>query len=320
MNFGDVTDWFIPENSPQSGRIYPGQLPVPKDLFDAVVLLRDKARKASGLSRDYRIDHDDVMFRGHRQVTIEGVLHILRRVSTETPDIANLGFPNEVRHILTSPKFGANGGLVLICGEPGMGKSTSMAAIVMNRIRDGAFCLTVEDPPEFSMHGDYPSTRRAGKCVQVPADGASFAGDLRDALRCYPSNVRGSILMVGEVRDSDTAAHILRTAVNGQLVFTTLHAGTRVGAIERLIGMAIDSMGPEEAKGLLSNSIRAVIVQRLHDGHLEVEAIFSLSPDSPIAARIKVGNFQLLSSEISQQDTWLRNNMLISRIMNGGKL
>lgn len=316
IDFGAITDWYIPEDLPESAIIYPGAIRIPTEMARTATELRNKARKASGLSKDYRIEHDGFSFRGHRQTTITGILHVLRRTSIDVPDLLNLGLPEEIRRILASEKLGPAGGLVLICGEPGQGKSTTMAALVMHRLRKmGGFCLTVEDPVEFMMHGDHPSyARQPGKCIQVPADNQSFAGDLRDALRCYPSNIRGSMLMVGEIRDSETAAHVLRAAVNGQMVFATMHAGTRIGALERMIGMAIDSMGPEEARGLLSNSLRAITVQRLTDGKLSAEAMFSLNGDSPVGSRIKAGNFQMLSSEIAQQDTWLRNAMLVNRI------
>jgi len=311
-----ATDWFIPENDPSAAVVYPGPVRVADEMLAHAWGLAKITTARSQAGSDFRLEYGGVIFRGHRQATIDGFMQILRRISVDLPDVRQLGLPPEVQELLCHRGLGENGGLVLVCGAPGNGKSTTCAAVLMERVRrHGAFCLTVEDPPEFQLHGDHVDRNgRAGKVVQVPARSRHFADDLRDALRCYPANSRGAMLLVGEVRDADTAAQLLQAAVNGQLVFTTLHAGDPVAALERVLTLAKDSLGNDAARALLAHSLRAVLRQRLVGGRLQATALFSMAPDSPVAARIKSGNLQMLSSEIQQQASYLTTGTLLTRM------
>lgn len=315
----DVTDWYIPDGEPQATRVYPGAAQVSGDLLGHATEIHKiiVARRASGaVARDWRAEYGGVLLRGHTQTTVEGVMHILRRLSRDLPDIDRLGIPDEIRGVLTAPRFGEMGGLVLICGGPGHGKSTTASAAITERVkRTGSFCLCVEDPPEFLLHGDHEAADgRVGKVIQVPAQNESFAEDLRDALRCYPSNARGSMLLIGEIRDSGTAAQALRAAVNGQLVFSTLHASDPIAALERILSLSRDYLGPEESRALLAHSFRGAIEQRLIEGRLRMSFIFSMDSQSPVASRISSGQLRLLVSEIEQQKTFLERGMLMRRL------
>lgn len=320
LTFEDVTDWYIPENEDQQLIVYPGALVAEGDLAVHALNLRQLVQWRQGQEseplRDWRFEYKGLSLRAHRQRTVDGVMYMLRRISTELPDLNKLGLPSDVLRLMTNPAFGEMGGLVLVSGGPGQGKSTTCAAILVERVRKfGYFCLTVEDPPEFALHGDHVAKNgRIGKIVQVPAGAESFAVDLKDALRCYPSNMRGSMLMVGEVRDGDTAAQLLRAAVNGQLVFGTLHAADPIAALERILTFAKESMDPEEARSLLSHSLRAVLQQRLVSGKLDMEPLLSMNSNSSVAARIKQGNLATLSTDLKQQMTQSRHGRLLESL------
>lgn len=317
MKFDEITDWFIPEGRPRQAVVYPGPLPLPDELVIDAENIHQSAVERSGHSAEYTISHNSVFYRGHRQVTIEGVMHILRRLPAEVPELKKLGLPPQIVQILGHARFGSNGGLVLVCGEAGHGKSTTCAAAIRERvIAHGAYCLTVEDPPEFPLHGDHPAAGgKLGKIVQVPVGDGGFAHALRNALRCYPSNLRGSMLMVGEVQDPATAAHLLRAAMNGQLVFSTVHASDPLGALERLVSMAKDALGEEQARSLLGHSLRAVLHQRLSNGRLAMAHLFSRNANSPVATQIKNGNTNMLATELSQQGIQLQRNLLIEKVL-----
>ena len=315
-----VTDWYIPEAEGQEVIVYPGALRAKGALVEHAVQLRDLAlwRQSQDIEppADWQLDYRGVQMRAHRQRTVGGTLYIMRRISTELPELKKLGLPAEVQRLLTMPNFAEHGGLVLLTGGPGHGKSTTAAAILLERVRShGYFCLTVEDPPEFALQNEYLAANgRIGQIIQVPARSDSFAFDLRDALRCYPSSMKGSMLMVGEVRDGNAAAQVLRAAVNGQLVFATLHAGDPLAALERVLSLAKEEMGPDEAKSLLAHSLRAVLHQRLTNCKLVMEVLISMSPTSSVAARIKGSNLSQLSTDREKLRTLLSKGKLLETL------
>lgn len=321
ITYDKVTDWYIPEGKEdQDVIVYPGAVLAVGAIREHADKLREIVVWTSSQTgddvRDWRLEYKDLTFRCHKQRTVGGSIFILRRISTDLPDLKSLGIQSELVRHLSSASLGEQGGLVLITGMPGHGKSTTAAALIMERVRSfGSYCLTVEDPPEFPMHGNYPTkSGRIGMVVQVPAQSESFAHDLKDALRCYPSNMRGSMLLVGEVRDGDTAGQLLRAAVNGQLVIGTLHASDRTGALERLLALAKGVMDAEEARSLLAHTLRIVLHQKLVNGKLHMEPLLSLRHDSSVAARIKSGQLAQLSSDLQLQDIALQRNNLLSAL------
>jgi len=156
------------------------------------------------------------------------------------------------------------GGLILICGETGNGKSTTCASAIKSRMQKfGNFGLTVEDPPEFPLHG---KQGEFGRCIQTEVRSGDFANALKGAMRCYPT-MNGSILFVGETRDHETASEVLRVATNGHLVFTTIHGTDIISSIKRFISLATANRSSSEAdiKGIFASSMRMVLHQRLRD-------------------------------------------------------
>jgi twitching motility protein PilT len=324
LRFDEVSDWYLPESEEGDFLVYPGGVRPAGELLAHAHKLRENVLWRQGQEneqlRDWRLEYKGLTYRVHRQRTVEGAMYMLRRLATQLPELKDVGLPADVFRFVASQHLGDYGGLIVVSGGPGHGKSTTCAAILLERVSAfGHFCLTVEDPPEFGLHGLHESRNgNVGQIVQVPAASDSFAADLKDALRCYPSNMRGSMLMVGEVRDGDTAAQLLRSAVNGQLVFCTLHASDPIGALERLQSLAKTIMGPEEASSLLAHSLRAVLQQTILNKRLHLESLISMGPTSSVAARIKAGNLAQLSTDVQQQATWLRNGRLLELLISGG--
>jgi len=319
LHVSDITDWFIPEGDESSTRVYPGARQVSGDLLAHAARISDLIRKrkeAGKLTRDYRIEYEGQIMRGHMQETVEGVMHILRRMSRELPSVHVLGLPPEVKRALTDKHFGEHGGLILFTGGAGAGKSTTASAVVTERvINHGAFCLCVEDPPEFMLHGDHQANAgKVGKIIQVPAQSSSFSECLRDALRCYPSNTKGSMLLIGEIRDSHTAEQALKAAVNGQLVIATFHASDPIAALDRILSMGREHLGSDVAKSLLAHSIRAVIHQSLANGSLSSTCLFSMNAQTAVAASISSGQIRLLTTELEQQKVFIDKGLLLNRL------
>ncbi|MFW5751449.1 MAG: GspE/PulE family protein [Planctomycetota bacterium] len=135
-------------------------------------------------------------------------------------------------------------GIVLVTGPTGSGKSTTLYTCLAELRDDRVNITTIEDPVEMRM--------RAINQVQVDTHNhVSFAGALRSILRQDPD-----IVMLGEIRDAETASLALRAALTGHLVLSTLHTNDAIGSIPRLLDMGCEPF-------LLASSLRAVLAQRL---------------------------------------------------------
>lgn len=135
-------------------------------------------------------------------------------------------------------------GIVLITGPTGSGKSTTLYTTLNYINKEGVNIITLEDPVEYYIQGVNQSQVR-------PEIGYTFASGLRNILRQDPN-----IIMVGEIRDKETAGLSTHAALTGHLVFSTLHTNNAVGIIPRLVDMDID-------KFLLPSTLAAGVAQRL---------------------------------------------------------
>jgi len=135
-------------------------------------------------------------------------------------------------------------GMVLTSGPTGSGKSTSLYALIKEIKDDAVNIVTLEDPVEYKMSGVNQ--------IQVNADvGLTFASGLRSILRQDPD-----VIMVGEIRDSETANLAVQAALTGHLVFSTLHTNSAAGVLPRLLDMGIEPF-------LIASTVNTIIGQRL---------------------------------------------------------
>lgn len=163
--------------------------------------------------------------------------------SDATATLESVGFSSEqlevVRDIMKVPY-----GIILIAGPTGSGKSTTLFAMLSEIDRETQNVVSLEDPVEYEVPGVSQSQVR-------PEIGYTFASGLRSILRQDPD-----VIMVGEIRDKETAALAVQAALTGHLVFSTIHTNTATGALPRLIDMGIDPF-------LIAPTLVAVIGQRL---------------------------------------------------------
>jgi type IV pilus assembly protein PilB len=135
-------------------------------------------------------------------------------------------------------------GMVLTSGPTGSGKSTSLYALIKEIKDDAVNIVTLEDPVEYKMDGVNQ--------IQVNAEvGLTFASGLRSILRQDPD-----VVMVGEIRDSETASLAVQAALTGHLVFSTLHTNSAAGVLPRLLDMGIEPF-------LIASTVNTIIGQRL---------------------------------------------------------
>lgn len=140
--------------------------------------------------------------------------------------------------------YSVSHGLLLITGPTGSGKTTSLYATLQELQQEGLNLVTVEDPVEFKLYGinQVAVNRKAG---------LDFSTGLRSLVRQDPD-----IIMVGEIRDGETASMAVQAALTGHLVLSTLHTNSAVGAVARLVDMGVESY-------LLAAALRGVLAQRL---------------------------------------------------------
>jgi len=158
-------------------------------------------------------------------------------------------------------------GIILICGPTGSGKTTTLYSIISRINTSKVNIVTLEDPIEYKMAGVNQ--------VQInPAAGLTFASGLKSFLRQDPN-----IILVGEIRDQETADLAIQASLTGHLVFSTLHTNDASGALPRLLDMGAEPY-------LLASSVTAIMAQRvirkIHD-----KCKTSFTPDPKIAAEVK---------------------------------
>jgi type IV pilus assembly protein PilB len=177
--------------------------------------------------------------------TVEGESIVMRLVdkSKKIPTLADLGLSDDMQHKLTEIFLRPTGAL-LVTGPTGSGKSTTLYAGITQVNRPEINIITVEDPVEFRIPGvnQVQINNRAG---------LTFAASLRSILRSDPD-----VVMVGEIRDGETAKMAIEAALTGHLVLSTLHTNDAPGALTRLNEMGVEPF-------LTGSAVTAVLAQRL---------------------------------------------------------
>ncbi len=199
----------------------------------------DFSYQVEGLGR-YRVN-------AHRQRGTIGLA--MRAVKAKVPPLEDLNLPDVISRLTYLPR-----GLVLVTGDTGSGKSTTLAAMIqsMNE-RYRKHIITLEDPVEYAF--------QSNKCLieqrELGQDMPSFASGLKHALRQDPD-----IILVGEMRDLETSALAISAAETGHLVLSTLHTVNASQTVERIIDM-YPAGQQNQIRSMLSNTLQAVISQTL---------------------------------------------------------
>lgn len=188
---------------------------------------------------------EDVDFRVSTLPVINGEKMVMRVLTKDDRvfDLKKLGLLGKNNTVL-SKKITETSGIILITGPTGSGKSTTLYSFLKIINKEERNIVTLEDPVEYSLDGINQSQIN-------PAIGYGFADGLRSILRQDPN-----VIMIGEIRDGETAELAVHSALTGHLVFSTLHTNNAISSIPRLIDMGVEPF-------LLSSSINAVAAQRL---------------------------------------------------------
>ncbi len=170
------------------------------------------------------------------------VLRIMHRAVSK-PDLSELGMTPGAREPFEAAirqPYGA----VVVCGPTGSGKTTTLYTALHLLNEPGRVIMTIEDPVEYQIRG-------INQIEISPKSGLTFARGLRTILRSDPD-----VLLVGEIRDEETARIAMQAGMTGHLVLTTVHAHNAASAVERLKDMGVEP-------GLLASSVNCIVAQRL---------------------------------------------------------
>jgi twitching motility protein PilU len=290
MSSAGGSDLFISKDFPASMKLQGAMQPLTnqrlsgelaRDLAYALMNQRQREEFERELECNFAISIPNVgRFRVSVFVQQQNVGMVVRTIANEIPNFSQLGLPETLRDIVMTKR-----GLVLVVGATGSGKSTTLAAMIDHRNRSSAgHIVTVEDPVEF-VHQSHQSlvTHR-----EVGIDTKSWHNALKNTLRQAPD-----VILIGEIRDTETMEHAIAFAETGHLCLGTLHSNSANQTIDRIINF----FSEERRKQLLmdlSGNLRAIISQRLvrtHDGKGRRAAVEILINTPTIADKLLKGEF-----------------------------
>jgi twitching motility protein PilU len=293
MSSAGGSDLFISKDFPPSIKLQGVMKPlvnqklsaeIARELAHALMNERQREEFARDLEANFAISIPGVSrFRVNVFVQQQNVGMVVRTIVNEIPTLEQLALPPSLQEIVMTKR-----GLVLVVGATGSGKSTSLAAMIHHRNCSSAgHIVTVEDPVEF-VHQSQQSliTHR-----EVGIDTHSWHNALKNTLRQAPD-----VILIGEIRDTETMEHAIAFAETGHLCLGTLHSNSANQTIDRIINF----FSEERRKQLLmdlSSNLRAIVSQRLirtEDGKGRRAAMEILINTPIVADKLLKGEFHEL--------------------------
>lgn len=257
--------------------------------FDSFVYQPQLDFKYGPGCEDYALSLGGRRFRVSRMVTKGRPRWVMRLLPESIPELRNILVPPAaIKSFLE-----AKNGLFLVCGATGSGKSTTIASLVLARAqRRQEHVITFEDPIEYLYPDNLPSLISQR---EMGTDELDFASSLRAALRQAPD-----VIVVGEIRDGETAEIALQAAETGHVVVATLHTSSAAQTVQRFLKL-VPSERVENAVLSFADSMRAILCQRLlldetKGKRFPVHELL-LQYDS-VCAMIRRGEFKKLDQEL----------------------
>ncbi len=229
------------------------KLSLPKNVQEAVIsrtkilaeMKIDEHRAPQDGRFNFKVGDEEVDLRISLIPTSNGekiVMRLLRKAGG-IPSLSELGLTGTALRNLETSILKPHG-IIIVCGPTGSGKTTTLYAVLSRLNTTRVNIVSLEDPVEYEIHGVNQ--------VQInPAVGLTFASGLRSFLRQDPN-----IILVGEIRDTETTDLALQASLTGHLVFSTLHTSNASGALPRLLDLGAENF-------LLASTINAIVGQRI---------------------------------------------------------
>lgn len=287
------------------------RVPAPENLADDISKLRRQCREIYEAQREpeFALIFGD---RIYRVTTVNDVMNddvfVLRRSSAAIRPLSALGLSPPLVQLLMDPR---TTGLVLISGEMGAGKTSTAASVITERLRrHGGIAMAIEDPPETKLNGLHGS----GRCIQTRASRKN-GGYQEQIMRAIRSGA--DMILIGEIRDNETAGEVLRASINGHFIVSTIHAGNIVQAVERLQAFTLPRY--TNANEILADGLSVVVWQELQKVgggagqapgvRLRAQSLM-VSSSSGARQKIRKGQIDQLMHDVdeqSKQAAWAMN-------------
>ncbi len=251
------------------------EMPPPPKKFQSAIVSRIKIMAGLDIAERYlpqdgqirvNLSSARVDIRVSTIPTVFGESVVLRLLNKDASllNLTQLGM-NDATHHRFAQLLQLAYGIVLVCGPTGSGKTTTLYSALIKIYTPQKKFITIEDPVEYQIQG-------INQIPVRPKRGLTFASGLRSILRQDPD-----IIMVGEIRDRETADIAIRSALTGHLVFSTLHTNDAPGAMTRLSDMGVEPF-------LIASSVQGVLAQRLVR-KLHAECRRPVAPDPALMAQ-----------------------------------
>ncbi|WP_297877446.1 PilT/PilU family type 4a pilus ATPase [Silanimonas sp.] len=290
MSQAGGSDLFISKDFPPSMKLQGAMKPltgqklggeVTRQLANALMNPRQREEFARELECNFAISIPAVSrFRVNVFVQQQHVGMVIRTIANDIKGVDELGLPDALKEVVMAKR-----GLVLVVGATGSGKSTSLAAMIDHRNRTSAgHIVTVEDPVEFV----HQSRRSLVTHREVGIDTHSWHNALKNTLRQAPD-----VILIGEIRDTETMEHAITFAETGHLCLGTLHSNSANQTLDRIVNFFSEDRRKQLLMDLSAN-LRAVISQRLvrtADGKGRRAAIEILLNTPIVADKLLKGEF-----------------------------
>jgi twitching motility protein PilT len=227
-----------------------------------------------------------------------------RRIPYQIKSLEDLDLPKVLLEFCNLPM-----GLILVTGPTGSGKSTTLAAVIRHISKNRpVHVITIEDPMEFLFSDDQASISQR----EVGTDTGAFSEALRNAMRQDPD-----VIMVGEMRDSETVATVITAAETGHLVFSTLHTNNAPQTIDRIL----DTFPPDQqaqVRAQLAQILKGVVSMKLverQDGQGLVAALEIMRASPKVAKMIEKGEISQIHEEIESSVGYYRMQSMNQSLM-----
>ena len=253
---------------------------------------------------EFALLHDGVRYRVSIIRAQSQPWFVMRRAIRDVPALTTF----EGLQILEDPLLEAatRPGLIIATGQTGSGKTTFLSALLRHVLeRHGGVAVTIEDPPELHLEGQYPK----GRCFQLFVPEPDFPIGLRRALRHRPRYI-----LVGEIRSQPAAVAALQASITGHAVLTTIHGGSVTQALMNLVAMAAPNGRTEMAWQRLAEALQGVVhLQRIPDRkapRAQMLLLPGVASEEAIRARIRAGQLEGLRDEMEQSLARARRGLL----------
>jgi len=302
----DASDLYLIPESPLIMRVLDfskeemipvGEIPLTssqvQELADSITDDEQKARFEQGLELDFAYEDRGVgRFRINLYRSHLGTSMVCRLVKSKIPTIDELNLPPVLKDLAMEER-----GLILVVGAVGSGKSSTLAAMLDHRnTHRGGHILTVEDPLEFL----HEHKRSLVSQREVGIDTESYSAALKHVLRQAPD-----VIVVGEIRDTETMSAAIHFAETGHLLLSTLHSVNSPQALDRIINFYPGEFRQNILMQLSAN-LKAIISQRLisrADGTGQVPAVGVLKDTPRIKDLIAKGEIDTVASTMEERNT-----------------